>query len=130
MGFKLYTEEFKQKVADAYNSGMKISEVAETFGVSTSAVSSWASGKKDKRLMFTVEQKKDFVKYRIQHNIPYDEMAKRIGVVEDTLRHWESDYFFDVMEEIAKENRRFKKKERFRKGTAIWTYVGTGGYFS
>lgn len=128
MGFKLYTEEFKQKVADAYNSGMKISEVAETFGVSTSAVSSWASGKKDKRLMFTVEQKKEFVKYRIQHNISYEDMAKRIGIVTDTLKNWEHYYFFDVMEEIAKENRRFQKKERF--GRANWTYVGTGGYFS
>jgi transposase-like protein len=128
MGFKLYTEEFKQKVVEAYKSGMKMSEVAETFGVSTSAVSSWASGKKDKRLMFTVEQKKEFVKYRIQHNIPYEDMAKRIGIVTDTLKNWEHDYFFDVMEEIAKENRRFQKKERF--GRANWTYVGTGGYFS
>lgn len=128
MGFKLYTEEFKQKVVEAYKSGMKMSVVAETFGVSTSAVSSWASGKKDKRLMFTVEQKKEFVKYRIQHNIPYEDMAKRIGIVTDTLKNWEHDYFFDVMEEIAKENRRFQKKERFWR--ANWTYVGTGGYFS
>lgn len=129
MGFKLYTEEFKQKVADAYNSGMKISEVAEMFGVSTSAVSSWASGKKDKRLIFSVEQKKEFVKYRIQHNIPYEDMAKRIGIVTDTLKNWEHDYFHDVMEEIEREKRRFKKK-KFRKGRTTWIYVGTGGYFS
>lgn len=128
MGFKLYTEEFKQKVVEAYNSGMKLSAVAEMFDVSTSAVSSWASGKKDKRLMFTVEQKKEFVKYRIQHNISHEDMAKRIGVVTETFKNWEHDYFFDVMEEIAKENRRFQKKERF--GRANWTYVGTGGYFS
>lgn len=65
MGFKIYTEDFKHKVAEAYNSGMKISDVAKMFGVSTSAVSSWASGKKDKRLIFSVDQKKEFVKYRI-----------------------------------------------------------------
>lgn len=107
MGFKLYTEEFKQKVVEAYKSGMKMSVVAEMFGVSTSAVSSWSSGtkKKDRRLMFSVEQKKEFVKYRIQHNISHEDM-----------------------EEIQRENRRFQKKERF--GKANWTYVGTGGYFS
>ena len=107
MGFKLYTEEFKHKVAEAYNSGMKISAVAEMFGVSTSAVKNWSSGtkKKDRRLMFTVKQKKEFVKYRIQHNISHE-----------------------VMEEIKRENRRFQKKDRF--GKANWTYVGTGGYFS
>lgn len=130
MGFKLYTEEFKHKVVETYNSGMKISAVAEMFGVSTSAVSSWASGtkKKDRRLMFTVEQKKEFVKYRIQHNISHEDMAKRIGVVTETLKNWEHDYFYEVMEEIKKENRRFQKIERF--GRANWTYVGTGGYFS
>lgn len=128
MGFKLYTEEFKQKVADAYNSGMKISVVAEMFRVSTSAVSSWASGKKDKRLIFSVDQKKGFVKYRIQHNISHEDMAKQIGVVKDTFKNWENDYFYEVMEEIQRENRRFQKKERF--GKANWTYVGTGGYFS
>lgn len=105
MGFKIYTEDFKHKVAEAYNSGMKISDVAEMFGVSTSAVSSWASGKKDKRLIFSVDQKKEFVKYRIQHNISHEDM-----------------------EEIKRENRRFQKKERF--GKTNWTYVGTGGYFS
>lgn len=88
MGFKLYTEEFKQKVVEAYKSGMKMSVVAEMFGVSTSAVSSWSSGtkKKDRRLMFSVEQKKEFVKYRIQHNISHEDMAKQIGVVKDTLK--------------------------------------------
>lgn len=40
---------------------MKISDVAKMFGVSTSAVSSWASGKKDKRLIFSVDQKKETV---------------------------------------------------------------------
>lgn len=128
MGFKIYTEDFKHKVAEAYNSGMKISDVAEMFGVSTSAVSSWASGKKDKRLIFSVDQKKEFVKYRIQHNISHEDMAKQIGVVKDTFKNWENDYFYEVMEEIQRENRRFQKKERF--GKANWTYVGTGGYFS
>ena len=130
MGFKIYTEDFKHKVAEAYNSGMKISDVAEMFGVSTSAVSSWSSGtkKKDRRLMFSVEQKKEFVKYRIQHNISHEDMAKQIGVVKDTFKNWENDYFYEVMEEIQRENRRFQKKERF--GKANWTYVGTGGYFS
>ena len=78
--------------------------------------------------MFTVEQKKGFVKYRIQHNISHEDMAKQIGVVKDTFKNWENDYFYEVMEEIQRENRRFKKKERF--GKANWTYVGTGGYFS
>lgn len=130
MGFKLYTEEFKQKVVEAYKSGMKMSVVAEMFGVSTSAVSSWSSGtkKKDRRLMFSVEQKKEFVKYRIQHNISHEDMAKQIGVVKNTFKNWENDYFYEVMEEIQRENRRFQKKERF--GKANWTYVGTGGYFS
>lgn len=78
--------------------------------------------------MFTVEQKKGFVKYRIQHNISHEDMAKQIGVVKDTFKNWENDYFYEVMEEIQRENRRFQKKERF--GKANWTYVGTGGYFS
>lgn len=109
---------------------MKISAVAEMFGVSTSAVKNWSSGtkKKDRRLMFTVKQKKEFVKYRIQHNISHEDMAKQIGVVKDTFKNWENDYFYEVMEEIKRENRRFQKKERF--GKANWTYVGTGGYFS
>lgn len=59
MGFKIYTEDFKHKVAEAYNSGMKISDVAKMFGVSTSAVSSWASGKKDKRLIFLLIKRKN-----------------------------------------------------------------------
>lgn len=54
MGFKLYTEEFKQKVVEAYKSGMKMSVVAEMFGVSTSAVSSWSSGTKKKRQAINV----------------------------------------------------------------------------
>ena len=107
---------------------MKISDVAEMSGVSTSAVSIWASGKKDKRLIFSVDQKKEFVKYRIQHNISHEDMAKQIGVVKDTFKNWENDYFYEVMEEIKRENRRFQKKERF--GKTSWTYVGTGGYFS
>lgn len=55
-------------------------------------------------------------------------MAKQIGVVKDTFKNWENDYFYEVMEEIKRENRRFQKKERF--GKTNWTYVGTGGYFS
>lgn len=130
MGFKLYSEEFKKKVVDAYESGMMIKEVADMYNVSKSSVSCWVKGIKPcERKLFTVEQKKEFVKYRIKNNVSYDEMAEKIGIMQDTLRNWESTYFFAVMEEIDREKRKVKKRRK-KTYNGTWNFVGTGGYWS
>lgn len=129
MGFKIYSEEFKKEVVNAYKSGMLIKDVAKMYNISNSSVSSWTKGiKKRERKVFSEDQKRAFVKHRIKNNIPYDEMAEEIGVMQDTLRGWESTYFFSVMEDIDREKRKHKKVKKTYSGT--WNYVGTGGYWS
>ena len=116
-----YSDEFKLKVVEEYQSGLLggTNALAKKYGVHNSEVEKWvnqykehgAAGLASKAGIYDGDFKLYVVEYMHTHSLSTTATAIRFGIVcHSTVLHWERIYYEEGPEALFKERRGRKKK--------------------
>lgn len=64
----------------------------------------------------------------------FDELSDETGVNKNTLQTWYDHYFYEIVQEIIRENNHRRPQNQKLRNQKLnrknWNFVGTGGYWS